>query len=67
MTAVVPVAIGLAWQIRFLDTPLAHKAHVRPTPYLGGAAVIAATVPVAILLGGVNSALAWIVGGTHAD
>jgi len=61
--AVVPVAITVAWRIRFLDTPLAHKVHARPTPYLGGAAVITAALPVAVLLAGADSTVAWILGG----
>jgi UDP-GlcNAc:undecaprenyl-phosphate/decaprenyl-phosphate GlcNAc-1-phosphate transferase len=62
-TAVVPVAIGVAWRTDFVDTPLAYKRHTRPTPYLGGAAVMAATVPAALVAGGMDSAVAWILGG----
>jgi UDP-GlcNAc:undecaprenyl-phosphate/decaprenyl-phosphate GlcNAc-1-phosphate transferase len=62
-TLTVPVAISVAWRIDFLDMPTGHKRHDRATPYLGGAAVVAAALPVAIVLGGVDEAVAWIVGG----
>ena len=58
-----PVAIDVAWRVGFLDTPVGHKRHDRATPYLGGAAVVLAALPVAILLGGVDAAAAWILGG----
>lgn len=38
----VPAAIALASRTGFLDAPAGYKAHGRPTPYLGGAAVLAA-------------------------
>jgi UDP-GlcNAc:undecaprenyl-phosphate GlcNAc-1-phosphate transferase len=62
-TLVVPVAISTAWRIDFLDTPSGHKRHDRATPYLGGSAVVAAALPVAIVLGGVDQGVAWILGG----
>jgi UDP-GlcNAc:undecaprenyl-phosphate/decaprenyl-phosphate GlcNAc-1-phosphate transferase len=62
-TLAVPVAIGVAWRTDFLDTPRAYKRHDRATPYLGGAAVVAAALPVAIVLGGVDEDAAWILGG----
>jgi UDP-GlcNAc:undecaprenyl-phosphate/decaprenyl-phosphate GlcNAc-1-phosphate transferase len=62
-TLAVPVAIGVAWRVDFVDTPTGHKRHERATPYLGGAAVVAAALPVAIVLGGVDDAVAWIFGG----
>jgi len=58
-----PVAISVAWRVGFLDTPVGHKRHDRATPYLGGAAVVLAALPVAVLLGGVDAAAAWILGG----
>jgi len=63
VVALVPVAIRVAWRTRFLDTPFKYKTHLRPTPYLGGAAVVAATVPTAIVFGGIDSGMAWILGG----
>ena len=47
----VPLAIRLAWRTSFLDEPVGYKKHGRPTPYLGGLAVMAAFGPVAFLLG----------------
>lgn len=43
LTAVTaPAAIAIAGRTGFLDAPAGYKAHRRPTPYLGGAAVLAA-------------------------
>jgi UDP-GlcNAc:undecaprenyl-phosphate GlcNAc-1-phosphate transferase len=39
-----PVAIRLAARLHFYDTPAGYKGHARPTPYLGGAAVMAGFV-----------------------
>ena len=36
-----PYAIGLADRLQFYDKPAGYKGHLRPTPYLGGAAVMA--------------------------
>lgn len=50
LTAVtVPAAIALAGRTGFLDAPAGYKAHRRPTPYLGGAAVLAAAALPALL------------------
>jgi UDP-GlcNAc:undecaprenyl-phosphate GlcNAc-1-phosphate transferase len=69
--AATPYAISVANRLRFYDVPVGYKGHVRPTPYLGGAAVMAGFV-VAVLLvaddwqktaplvGGV--ALLWVIG-----
>jgi UDP-GlcNAc:undecaprenyl-phosphate GlcNAc-1-phosphate transferase len=61
-TLIVPVAIGVAWRIGFLDAPHGHKRHARPTPYLGGVAVMTAAAPVAISVGGIDADAAWILG-----
>lgn len=37
-----PIAIAIADRTGFLDAPAGYKAHGHPTPYLGGAAVLAA-------------------------
>lgn len=42
--ALTPVAISLARRLGFYDRPAGYKAHASPTPYLGGAAVVAATL-----------------------
>ncbi len=39
-----PYAIALAERMKFYDEPVGYKAHARPTPYLGGLAVMAAFV-----------------------
>jgi UDP-GlcNAc:undecaprenyl-phosphate GlcNAc-1-phosphate transferase len=57
----VPVAIRLAWRTNFIDRPVGFKKHGRPTPYLGGAAVVAAFLPAAVLLGGGVSQYAVII------
>lgn len=45
--ATVPAAIAIAGRTGFLDAPAGYKAHRRPTPYLGGAAVlVAAAAPI---------------------
>lgn len=60
----VPLAIRLAWRTSFLDRPVDYKQHGGATPYLGGAAVVAAFLPVALLvLGGEPARVWWIVGG----
>lgn len=60
----VPLAIRLAWRTSFLDKPVDYKRHEGATPYLGGAAVIAAFVPVTlIVLGDSQARVWWIVGG----
>ena len=53
----VPMAIRLAMATRFLDHPAGYKQHGRATPYLGGLAVMAAVLPVALILGGGSDVL----------
>ena len=50
---VTPLAIRLADRTAFLDHPVGYKKHGRPTPYLGGLALMAGVLPVA---------LAWVTG-----
>src|SRR5215207_4644864 len=47
-----PVAIRVADRFEFYDRPVGYKAHGQPTPYLGGAAVIAGFVVAVVLLSG---------------
>lgn len=54
----VPAAIATARRTGFMDSPIGYKAHRQPTPYLGGAAVIVATLA-AIALLGVDLARFW--------
>src|SRR5829696_8307935 len=48
----VPLAIRLALATGFMDYPAGYKQHGRATPYLGGLGVMAAALPVALLIGG---------------
>ncbi len=62
-------AMRLARWTAFLDRPYGYKAHRSPTPYLGGAAVIAATILAAAALGGLGRdlvLLAALAGGLWA-
>ncbi len=38
--AATPYAIGVAGRLQFYDKPVCYTGHARPTPYLGGAAVM---------------------------
>jgi UDP-N-acetylmuramyl pentapeptide phosphotransferase/UDP-N-acetylglucosamine-1-phosphate transferase/O-antigen ligase len=69
--ATTPYAIALAERLQFYDKPAGYKGHRAPTPYLGGAAVMAGFVvaltivaghwdKTGALLGG--AALLWVVG-----
>ncbi len=49
--AAVPIAGRIAQRTGFLDKPVGYKKHGRPTPYLGGAAVILAFIVAAVLFG----------------
>lgn len=63
----VPIAISLATRLGFLDVPSGFKAHLRPTPYLGGAAVLAAALPTTALLDpGIASRYWPLLGGALA-
>lgn len=46
-----PATIFVARRTGFLDRPVGYKGHLRPTPYLGGAAVVAAFLLSAGLFG----------------
>jgi UDP-GlcNAc:undecaprenyl-phosphate GlcNAc-1-phosphate transferase len=47
-----PAAIRLALASGFLDHPVGYKKHGRATPYLGGLGLMAAVLPVALVVGG---------------
>jgi UDP-GlcNAc:undecaprenyl-phosphate GlcNAc-1-phosphate transferase len=52
----------LALRFGLTDRPASHKAHRRPTPYLGGVAIVAGTlIPVAVVLRGQDDARLWAV------
>ncbi len=58
-----PVAIRIADRFGFYDTPAGgYKDHARPTPYLGGAAVLLAFIVVGALLGGDSRTAPVLVG-----
>ncbi len=50
--AATPAAIAVAGRTNFHDRPVGYKGHARPTPYLGGAAVLGGFLVAAALLGG---------------
>jgi UDP-GlcNAc:undecaprenyl-phosphate GlcNAc-1-phosphate transferase len=62
-TLLVPLAMRVAAATGFLDRPHDYKQHASPTPYLGGAALMAGVLPVALLLGGGAGSYAAIAGG----
>jgi UDP-GlcNAc:undecaprenyl-phosphate GlcNAc-1-phosphate transferase len=52
-----PVAIRVAQRTDFLDRPREYRRHSRPTPFLGGAAVLAAFLIAALLVADVSGTL----------
>jgi UDP-GlcNAc:undecaprenyl-phosphate GlcNAc-1-phosphate transferase len=60
--AATPLAIRVADRLDLYDRPAAHKGHAAPTPYLGGAAVVAGFV-LALLLAGDASRTLPLLGG----
>lgn len=61
-----PAAIVIARRTGFLDRPVGYKGHLRPTPYLGGAAVVAAFLLSAGLFGRAAASFWPIVAGALA-
>jgi UDP-GlcNAc:undecaprenyl-phosphate/decaprenyl-phosphate GlcNAc-1-phosphate transferase len=59
--AATPLAIAVAGRTQFHDLPVGYKGHGRPTPYLGGAAVLGGFLAAAGLLGGEFARLSPIV------
>jgi UDP-GlcNAc:undecaprenyl-phosphate GlcNAc-1-phosphate transferase len=59
----VPVAARVALRTGFLDRPVGYKQHGRPTPYLGGSAVVLAFIVVAGALGDGGGAFLPVVLG----
>jgi UDP-GlcNAc:undecaprenyl-phosphate/decaprenyl-phosphate GlcNAc-1-phosphate transferase len=58
-----PVAIAIAVRTNFFDHPAGYKGHHKPTPYLGGTAIIVGIIAsVAAVRGGVPAHWAIIVG-----
>ncbi len=70
--AATPVAIRIARATNFLDRPRGFRAHVKPTPYLGGAAVFLGFLAGALVQGTLwdshlsplfaGAAVLWLVG-----
>ncbi len=58
-----PACRGLARALGFLDRPDSRKPHARPTPLLGGAAILAAFAAVILLRGDVRRDLWGILAG----
>jgi UDP-GlcNAc:undecaprenyl-phosphate GlcNAc-1-phosphate transferase len=58
-----PVAIAAARRFAFYDHPAGYKAHARPTPYLGGAAVMLAFALAATVGAGDPGRTLPLVGG----
>jgi UDP-GlcNAc:undecaprenyl-phosphate/decaprenyl-phosphate GlcNAc-1-phosphate transferase len=66
-----PYAIALANRLQFYDRPVGYKGHLRPTPYLGGAAVMAGFAIAALAVDGdwqktapllLGAGLLWLIG-----
>src|SRR3954452_24301881 len=73
--AATPLMIRVAVRTAFFDSPIGYKEHARPTPYLGGAAIMAGILAAVLLFGAaadgggviVGCALAIWVAGTLDD
>jgi UDP-GlcNAc:undecaprenyl-phosphate/decaprenyl-phosphate GlcNAc-1-phosphate transferase len=61
--ATTPYAIVVADRLRFYDKPVGYKGHARPTPYLGGAAVMAGFIVALLLTAGHWDRTVPLVGG----
>jgi UDP-GlcNAc:undecaprenyl-phosphate GlcNAc-1-phosphate transferase len=58
-----PVAIRAAGRFDFYDRPVGYKGHAAPTPYLGGAAVVAGfAIPLLLLAGNWSRTLPLVIG-----
>src|ERR1700757_860871 len=51
-----PFAIRLAVRTSFFDVPVGYKGHDRPTPYLGGVAILAGLLAALLATGGTSGA-----------
>ena len=58
-----PLAIRVADHFDFYDRPRDYRGHARPTPYLGGAALVAGFVAALLLLSWESERTLWVVGG----
>ena len=58
-----PVAIAIAVRTSFFDRPAGYKEHGRPTPYLGGLAIIVGILAAVLVVRGTQSAHWAIIAG----
>src|SRR4051794_15806187 len=61
-----PLMARVALLVGLLDRPVGYKQHARPTPYLGGVAILLGIVAAALLLMGTSSPIPVIVLGAAA-
>jgi UDP-GlcNAc:undecaprenyl-phosphate/decaprenyl-phosphate GlcNAc-1-phosphate transferase len=57
-----PIAIAVANRLDFYDRPRGYRKHRAPTPFLGGAAVIASFIVASVVVGGLTERSLVIVG-----
>src|SRR5437588_9854719 len=58
-----PAAIAIAVRMKFYDEPAGYKGHRRPTPYLGGTAIIVGILAAVLLVrGGATTHYVIIIG-----
>lgn len=55
-----PVAIAIAVRTQFFDLPVGYKGHRRPTPYLGGSAIVVGILLAVLLVRGQATAH-WVI------
>jgi len=60
--AATPVVIGVARRTDFYDHPREYRKHAAPTPFLGGAAVLAAFLIAGLAIAGASGKLLVLVG-----
>jgi UDP-GlcNAc:undecaprenyl-phosphate GlcNAc-1-phosphate transferase len=57
---VTPAAIAVAHRTKFLDLPAGYKGHKRPTPYLGGTAIVIGILTAVLAARGTGSTH-WVI------
>jgi UDP-GlcNAc:undecaprenyl-phosphate GlcNAc-1-phosphate transferase len=60
--ALTPITARVAHRTSFLDVPSGYKAHLGPTPYLGGTAIIIGFIVAALIFAGGTGTNALILG-----
>ena len=61
-----PVAIAVADRTSFFDVPIGYKGHMRPTPYLGGLAIIVGILAALLALAGASPTDGVLIGAAVA-